>query len=69
VIYICIFFYMGTAKVLSNHVQPIVEHVEISGTASAFECKDIAAAIEQFVNLTPYLVRGATVAAMDEEML
>lgn len=43
-------------KVLANHVQPIVEHVEISGTASAFECKDIAVTIEQLVNLTPYLV-------------
>lgn len=42
-------------KVLSSHMQPIVEHVQISGTASAFECKDPAATVEQFVNLTPVL--------------
>lgn len=59
-LFICVFFYFyfftwELPKVLSSHMQPIAEHVEISGTVSAFECKDPAATIEQFVNLTPVL--------------
>lgn len=61
------FFYTGIDK-KSLRLQPILGHVEISGTVAAIECKDGAAALEQFGNL-PRRLGAARSAAVGEEML
>lgn len=67
-IYLYIFFIHGLTKSPSGRVQPVLGHVEISGTVAAIECKDGAAALEQFGNL-PLSLGEARIAAAGEEML
>lgn len=62
------FFIRGLTKSPSGRVQPVLGHVEISGTVAAIECKDGAAALEQFGNL-PLSLGEARIAAAGEEML
>lgn len=68
-IYLYIYFFIhGLTKSPSGRVQPVLGHVEISGTVAAIECKDGAAALEQFGNL-PLSLGEARIVAAGEEML